>query len=533
LSMLQIFSVRLSEAINSSVGGSSSQSTPSAEYLMILTSLALLAPAKYAFSAGRPWHTALFVAMATICTAYHICDAQAPSSLLSGVHCPQPLPHILTLADHGCAYFCFLQMALLLLGPEDHNMQWPVDPANPRKPWARVPTSVMLYSRALPLIGVLSFLAFYPDWREFHYQMIFLCIVLVLHGAGQFWLSYKRREHAPQVLFHAVFWRRLVTLGLFPICLCLVLFISMEKFESGLAHATWHVWVAVLAMNVQRTIYHSLVDPLHMVLSLIARQNAPAADVHSTPPKNPIIAHYFLASIAVTMSVTFMAGRLVGAMVPHSHYDWPVLGLDSLQWQTGYMLAIGSLSVILAIASTFGLIATVHIPWAKSDGQFHWRRVGCALGFSSSLFGLLAIVASADGMPSKLRALVLAATACSAAAGVALTTFSEFSTSSMLIRRMMAAATCVTAAVFVTSLYTLHQYGALQHVALSHNGGTYYHVVFPRAWRCLALSQYCLAGLLAAWPLTYVAQVRERWTTTTPLNGKLAKWPLAFAGIEF
>merc|ERR1719331_2341371 len=159
--------------------GDASMLAPAADYLMILSSLALLAPAKYAFNAGRPWHAALFATMAIICTVYHVCDAKDSKLLWSSVQCKQGL-HFLTLADHGCAYFCFVQMALLLLGPEDHNLEWPVDTVTPRKPWAKVPTTVNIYSRAIPLTAVILFLCFYPAWQQFHYQMVFLCCLAVL-----------------------------------------------------------------------------------------------------------------------------------------------------------------------------------------------------------------------------------------------------------------------------------------------------------------------------------------------------------------
>jgi hypothetical protein len=334
---------------------------------MFLTSFAFFIPAKYASSAGRPWHAAMFAAMAMICVAYHVCDAKASNSLMSTVQCGKPLSHMLTLADHGCAYFCFAQMAFLVLGPEDHNLQWPHQDTAPRKPWARVPTNVVLFSRVLLLLGIGSFLVLYPVWNLFHYQMALICVGLVILGSGQFWLSHPQREHAPKVLFHAVFWRRLGSLGLLPLCLCLALFLAMEniKFGAGVAHAAWHLLVAALATNVMRTVYHSLPDPLHTALSYVLRDDELLADIHSTSSKNPAVAHYLLGIAAVTTCLTLLVAHTVEVYMEFS-------------------VAIVALTALVAMAVALLLISTVQ---TDAVGELkplsNWRQLGFFLGHVS------------------------------------------------------------------------------------------------------------------------------------------------------
>lgn len=536
-----ILSAKFYASIGTAFEGQSSPSAPVADHLMILTSLVLLAPAKYALSAGRPWHAALFTTMAMVCTAYHVCDAKSSTLLLPGTHCPAPLPHILTLADHGCAYFCFVQMGFLLLGPEDHNLQWPHDATNLIKPWARVPASVLVHCRVLPLLGLLSFLVFYPDWHKFHYQMVLICVGMVLNGVGQFWISQTQREHAPKVIFHAVYWRRLGSLGLLPLSLCVVLFVFMEnlKFGSGVAHAAWHVLVALLAMNVQRTIYHSCPDPVHHVLSYFLHQDSSVADVHSTSSKNPLVAQCLLGCIAITTLFTLVSGSVAHLLFPYNTHDWPVFGLDLPQWQCGYVVAVGTLLTLLAAAATFSLIGTVQMNSGnihkRFSGQSQWRQRGCSLGHFSAFLGFVTFVASANLAPLQLRALALAATVCAVAGSVSLVTLSEaaptgFDKSSVSLRRAIAVSINILSAGFMSSLYVLLRSGALQYTATN----ALQHMLFPSAWRTLAFSQYLLMGLLAVWPLTYARQVHDRWAgPETQLNSKMAKWPYLVAGIEF
>jgi len=362
---------------------------------------------------------------------------------------------------------------------------------------------------------------------------------MVINGTAQFWFSRTRRKHAPTALFQAVFWRRLGSLGLLPLCLCLFLFVLMEnlQFGSGVAHAAWHILVAVLAMNVQRTIYHSLPDPLHCVLSYFMKQNHQLADIHSTPPANPVVAHYLLSGIAITTGLTTAAGYGTSLLVPPpSGYDWPVFGLDTIQWQSGYIIATGTLTILVAVMVAFGLIETVHV---GTENKFHrtlrWRSLGCSLGYLSCLLGLLTVVASSGSTSGQLRAFLLTATVCTTAISIQLVTFSEpwesdtFSVASApVLRRVIAASVAAASAGFVASLCLLYRHSALQHTAL----GEFQHGAFPIFWRDLALLQYGLVSLLAAWPLTYVAQVRERWVPKGP-NPKMAKWPQYVAGIEF
>jgi len=509
--------------------GDASMLAPAADYLMILSSLALLAPAKYAFNAGRPWHAALFATMAIICTVYHVCDAKDSKLLSSSVQCKHGL-HFLTLADHGCAYFCFVQMALLLLGPEDHNLQWPHDASTSRKPWPRVPANVAIHSRALPLLSILLFLVFYSDWSKFHYRMTLLCVAMVLNGFAQFWLSQSQSEHAPKVLFRAVFWRRLASLGFVPLLACLVLFVFMESlsFGSGFAHSAWHVLVAALAVNVQRTIYHSIADPLQTILGLLQKQ-PPVSDIHSLAPTNPAVAHWLLGGPAFTASLTLLATYVTASMTSSTDLGWPVLGVDTLQWQCGYILAIGALFTCFSFAITWGLIGTVHKDEVDKSSRLHSHftmghdaesrmnrsLLGSILGWVSAACGLFIAVSSAEGVSVHLRTLAVVGMPWTAAMSTLLFAFSDPCATSkapspvVTFRQGIAAIIAVASTGFVASLSMLQHYGSL---------GVFQHTSLPTAWQMMAASQYCTIALLAAFPLTYAAHVHDRWKTKPQLN---------------
>jgi len=515
-----------------------SVSTPLAEYLMFLTSFMLLLPAKYALTAGRPWHAALFLAMTLSCAVYHVCDAKATTILGAAPLCTRTHLTYMTLADHGCAYFCFLQMGFLLLGPEDHNLQWPQDPSTSRKPWARVPTSVAVNCRALPVFMFLVFMLRYAYWQKFHFHMVFMSIAILLNGVGQFWLSPTRREHIPKIIFGPVFCRRLVSLGLLPLLLCTSLFLFMERSESaGLSHAAWHVVVALLALNVQRTIYYSLPDPLHTLLSYLMQEVSPVADIHSSPPNAPVVAHYSLSSIALVTGFTLFANYATCLLMPaQTGESWTAFGLSMFrgmqQWQSSYIIVIGSLLLLVAVATTFALIGTLDMETeGKQTWRSHWRSLGCSVGSSSLAFGLLAIaswLADAVGLSvaPQLQSVALAATVCAAAGGMLLVSFSEHyvhitSTSATIrtgvaLRCAMAAFMAVAAAGYVSSLHILHIYDALSLSTIGIPG-------LQAVWLGLALCQHTMLALLMVWPLTYCTEVREQWTPKVPKNNKWRK----------
>ncbi|CAE8599200.1 unnamed protein product [Polarella glacialis] len=84
---------------------------------LVLTSFAFVAPARTAFSRGGLWHAFILTMIFVICAMYHVCDTGLSSMLGLGVAetCPPALRHMLTLANHGGAHFCMLQMAVLVL----------------------------------------------------------------------------------------------------------------------------------------------------------------------------------------------------------------------------------------------------------------------------------------------------------------------------------------------------------------------------------------------------------------------------------
>jgi len=277
--------------------------------------------------------------------------------------------------------------------------------------------------------------------------------------------------------------------------------------------------VAALAVNIQRTIYHSLPDPLHSLWSKVMQQASPLSDIHTPFPQNPVVVHWLLGSTSATMAMTLLVGHATSLIMAGSGYHWPIFGLDSLPWQTGYLLAIGSLVTLASIAGTFGLISTAQCEApSKSTLASFARALGCFLGILSAFFGLMTIGASADGMPAQLRAMALGATVCCASSGVLLVTFNEpweSAESGVELRRVLGSSIGMASAGFMITLYVLHSLGALEN-----------HVHYPlNAWRSLAVAQYMCTCLIAVWPLTYVTQVRERWTPKVPMHvNQVQRW---------
>ena len=65
----------------------------------------------------------LFASQALVCGVYHYCDQHRVGTELLGPSCSESTYRVCHLGDHGLAYFLMLQMALLLLGPEDPTLR--------------------------------------------------------------------------------------------------------------------------------------------------------------------------------------------------------------------------------------------------------------------------------------------------------------------------------------------------------------------------------------------------------------------------
>jgi hypothetical protein len=477
------------------------------EYLMVVSSFALLLPARYALSAGRFWHAGLFVCMTVICAAYHMCDARVPGSLLSPALCPRELTHVLTLADHGCAYFCILQMSLLLWGPEDHNLHGVDHKSQSKKRWAQIPAEVLLHSRLLPVIAFLWFLISNSSWRKFHFRLALLWVVLCINGIAQFWLSAKYTDYACRVVTRAAFWRRLLNVGGLPLIVCGVLLGVMEYFESGVAHAIWHVAVATIACNIQRTVYYMIPDPVSVAMKYISINQLQSADVQSQAPHNPVMAHSLLYAPVIAMSLATTTCCLMSCMVQHP-IQIPVLGLDTLEWQLGYTASIGSILTLAAFVGALVLIT------AHTDGeQSKYDHSLCQFVRASSCCGAIAILGLLCSFAAPeisgigpWREMILASAVILLASSMVLTTLQASDVSrASTIRCVFAVYACILAIMFIVQLCRFHYLRTV----ISRE----YDDAHLAAHSTLSALQYVLLVTLALFPTTCVARVRAKWIT--------------------
>ncbi|CAJ1346837.1 unnamed protein product [Effrenium voratum] len=225
--------------------------------LLILSSGAFLLPAHRGGQKGLNWLSCIFAMQAIICGVYHYCDQHRVGTDLDGPVCSETTYRFWHLADHGMAYFIMLQMAFLILGPEDPTLRR-------LAPSCGGGSLVAMGTRICPA-GVLSIILWLSARSDhavgspaFHLVLGGLCCLLFLFGKGSFWLL--RPAAAAHTLALPQAWLRLV-LCFSSVGLSILLFLGMQtvandKTKVGMggykayAHSMWHVAAAVLAAGV-------------------------------------------------------------------------------------------------------------------------------------------------------------------------------------------------------------------------------------------------------------------------------------------
>lgn len=325
---------------------------------LVLTSFAFLVPGMFALRERWYWPAVLFSVQAIICAAYHFCDANGPQTLFGADGCPDLTMRGLRHADHGLAYFIFLQVVLAILGPEDPFLQRIEQNAeahlgdharrlerclvNHRAPehhplgGAGLPLDVLLLNRVGTSMGMLAFLWTYSSWALFHRQCFLWCTALVILNVGSFWLL--RARCAIGVLLRLGFWRRTAQCVLTPIAMSGVMFIVMESTGNApWLHGLWHLTLSALAVLLMWRIL--LGDSVSFSYEDLQR--------------NPVIVHHVL-----WVTPIFGVGMATLYTAMHSPLGGVPLSESSAQLH-GYLFALGSMLTAVVAVAMWGVVDLV------------------------------------------------------------------------------------------------------------------------------------------------------------------------------
>lgn len=355
-----------------------------------------------------------------------------------------------------------------------------------------VPADVIALSRFFPACVLCLFCMFYPSWADFHWQCMIICDAMLLCCCTIFWMNEDRRASVPKVLLRSRFWRRCWSHCLLPLVLSSFLFVAMESADSKMIHAMWHVILAGLAASIIRTVFRP--DGVQTIFD----------ESH----ENPVVAHILLGSVAVFGLSTIVASLLLDWRAV-GYWRWPLLCMASGQRPGGYLVVIGALPSLSALALAFWLInSTVGDAHTEPKEVVLSKRLGCTIGYIGVVFGFLAC-AITESVSQSLHTLCLTVFMCMMIVAMLLTTLSSryVLAAGQRVRCTMTFLTFVVMMLFVM-LFMLDQ----------QVDGDDYKV--PRT--LLALAEYAALALLSLWPLTWASEVQERWQVHRQWRGVLS-----------
>jgi hypothetical protein len=488
--------------------------------LVVITSLAFLIPAFFSWRTHRLWHSCLFGVMALVCASYHFCSADMPQQLGMRMKCSTTATHILSHAFFMWVYFCFLQMAFLVMGPEDPHMQWLSVQAAPGSPSSttphHAPFDAVLMARIFPAVVLCLFHFLHASWdtEEIHWQSLLLNEMLLLVCSAGFWLHRSRQARAADVLIRFKYWHRLLHHGFIPAMMLFWIFCIMGFADFQALHTMWHVVVALFAVSLLRTV-------------LLGESTSPSAKVFDLSPHNPNVAHVLLGSVALIVLPTAVIGASFdwcSSGEPH----WPTISTATLCQPGGYFVAIVAVPAFTGVATVFWLIDSTAYgktswlqsfsmkPWEREDSSSSpqqlalGKRLGCVLGYGGSICGLLAALIM-KGTPIQnvfnlfcsIMSLGLIMIA------MALTVLSsDPSTQGYRFRRCYTILVCLPMMIFHMMLILVDQCLPTQHT-------------IPHSVN--ALTEYIVVLLLSCWPLTWASEVQDTWQRNVSGN---FNWPV-------
>lgn len=490
--------------------------------LVLFTSYAFLIPAFACWRMSRLWHALLFGVMAVVCASYHFCSADMPQQLGMRAKCSDTANKLLAHAFFMWVYFTFLQMAFLVLGPEDPNMQWLAHQASPKDHCSgashgHAPVDAIIIARVVPAVVLCLFHFVHAAWdsEEVQWQALLLNELLLLSCSIMFWLHPSRQAHASDVLVRFRYWHRLLHHGFIPAMTLFWIFCIMGFADFQALQSLWHVVVAFFAMSLFRTV-------------LFGDSSSTAAKIFDLTPHNPNVAHVLLGSVALIVLPTAVIGASFD-WCSNLDSHWPTIASTTFCQPGGYFVAIVSVPTFTAVATVFWLIdstASTKTPWFQfTSSAKPWemqgsnldsnqlalgKRLGCALGCASAAFGLLAALIM-KGTPLQ-------------------NVFNLFFSILSLGLLMIAMSLTVISSDPSTVNFHFRQ-GFTLLVCLP---VMLLHIMLILAEQCLpthyemphslyAMTEYMVVVLLAFWPLTWTMEVQDTWQRNT--SGSFA-WPV-------
>lgn len=495
--------------------------------LTLFSSLAFLVPAVTAWRMKRFWHCSLFASLTIVCASYHYCNDNT-QQLGAQQRCSPALSSLLTHIFFVWVYFCSLQMAFLVMGPEDPQLQWLQTQSVPGSPSCATPThapfDTIITARVVPLVVLSVFYMFQGSWdtEETHWQSLLLNEILLLGCCTVFWLHHTRQCRAADVLIRFKFWHRLLHQGFIPAMMLFWIFCIMGFTDFQTLHSMWHSVVAVFAMSLLRTV-------------LLGETSSSAAKVFDVSPHNPNVAHVLLGSVALIL----LPSSVIGASFDwcsHGQKPWPTISSATLCQPGGYFVAIVSVPAFAGVSTVFWLIdstATLKGSWQQTFTSKSWefqergewgechssssctqqqalgRRFGCLLGSVGALFGLVAALLMKGSAVINVINLFCSIMSLGLITIAMVLTVLTSSPASQVARFRRGLTLLVTAPVLVVHI-----------VLMLANQCLPSHYQVPQT--IYAVTEYLVVLLLAIWPLTWVSEVQDTWQRNA--SGSFA-WP--------
>lgn len=449
-----------------------------------------------------------------VCVPYHYCNVDAPKNAMASTHshCSPTTTFFFNHMFFFGLHYVLLQLAFLVMGPEDPHMQWLGLQAGPGNPSCALPnnapTDSVIVARVLPAIALCLFHILHSSWdsESIYWQSLLLDEVIMLVCNAMFWLHYSRRARAADVLLRHKYWHRLLHHGFIPTMMLFWIFCMMGVADLQLLHSTWHVIVAFFAHSLLRTV-------------LLGESTAPSAKVLDLTSHNPNVAHILLGSVALIVLPT--AGI-------SASFDWCSLGAEN--WPTissatlcesgSYFVAIISVPAFTGVAAVFWLVASTS---DSKKANFHgtcdsisdmgsWMQrldtshnqlslgkgLGCFLGYGGAFFGLAAaLIMKGSPFQNVLQMFCSALSIVFLMIAMILTVLSSDSSArGYNVRRSITLFLCL-------PVMALH----LMLVLSTQSVGKNYHA--PRSG--VALAEYADVLCLSLWPLTWASEVQQTW----------------------
>jgi len=220
---------------------------------------------------GRLWHVLVFSVMAILGTAHQVCDAGGQLHLGGSPVCSHSLRESVGFFSTIWAYFCFIQVCLVVLGPED--------------PWLHrskgtglamrigdVPIDVLLFARALPLLALFMNFAMRDEvrssdgssedaWYTGWAGGSLLTNGLLFLGCAAWWLGCTpRRAQAMDILLRVRFWKRFGLLLVLPGLLLFPIALASEVLRWKVLQAARHAGCSAIAAAALGEVFRGKVD---------------------------------------------------------------------------------------------------------------------------------------------------------------------------------------------------------------------------------------------------------------------------------